>query len=43
MTALKRARQEALEVGDSVECLTEELNRIRMDPARYEGRSDSGA
>ena len=43
MAALKLARQEALEVGDSVEYLTEELNRLRMDLARYEGRSDSGA
>ena len=34
MTALERARQEALEVGNFVECLTEELGRLRMDLAR---------
>ena len=34
MAALERARQEALEVANSVECLTEELNRLRMDFAR---------
>ena len=34
MAALERARQEALEVGNSVECLTEELGRLRMDLTR---------
>ena len=34
MVALERARQEALEAGNSVECLTEELDRLRMDLAR---------
>ena len=34
MAALERARQEALEAGNSVECLTEELGRLRMDLAR---------
>ena len=33
MAALVRARQEALEAGNSVECLTEELDRLRMDLA----------
>ena len=36
MAALERAHQEALEVGNSVECLTEELGRLRMDLARQE-------
>ena len=36
MAALERARQEALEVGNSVECLTEELDKLRMDLARQE-------
>ena len=36
MTALKRAHQEALEAGNSEECLTEELDRLRMDLARQE-------
>ena len=36
MEALKWARQEALEAGNSVECLTEELGRLRMDLARQE-------
>ena len=36
MAALERARQEALEAGNSVECLTEELGRLRMDLARQE-------
>ena len=36
MTALERARQEALEAGNSVECLTEELDRLRIDLARQE-------
>ena len=30
------SRQEALEVGDSVEHLTEELSRLRMDLKRQE-------
>ena len=34
MAALERARQEALEAGNSVECLTKELDRLRMDLAR---------
>ena len=47
MAALERARQEALEAGNSVECLTEELGKLRTDLARQEalasqkGRSDS--
>ena len=36
MAALERARQEALEASNSVECLTEELGRLRMDLARLE-------
>ena len=36
MVALERAYQEALEAGNSVECLTEELSRLRMDLARQE-------
>ena len=36
MAALEQARLEALEVGNFVECLTEELNRLRMDLARQE-------
>ena len=36
MAALKRARQEALEAGNSVECLTEELGRLRMNLTRHE-------
>ena len=35
MAALERD-QEALEAGNSVECLTEELCRLRMDLARQE-------
>ena len=34
--ALERAFQEALKDGNSVECLTEELGRLRMDLARQE-------
>ena len=34
MAALERARQEALEAGNSVECLTKKLGRLRMDLAR---------
>ena len=36
MAALERARQEAMEAGNSVECLTEELGRLRMDLTRQE-------
>ena len=36
MAALERARQEALEAGNFVECLTEELGRLRMDLVRQE-------
>ena len=36
MAALERARQKALETGNSMECLTEELGRLRMDLARQE-------
>ena len=36
MAALERTHQEALEVGNSVECLTEELGRLQMDLARLE-------
>ena len=36
MAALERARQEAMEAGNSMECLTEELGRLRMDLARQE-------
>ena len=43
MAALERAHQEALEAGNSVECLTEELGRLRMDLARQEAlASQSG-
>ena len=34
MAALEWARQEALEEGNFVGCLTEELGRLRMDLAR---------
>ena len=34
MAALERTRQEALEAGNFVECLTEELDKLRMDLAR---------
>ena len=34
MAALELARQEALEAGNSVECLTKELGRLQMDLAR---------
>ena len=34
ISALERARQEALEVGNSVERLMEELDKLRMDLAR---------
>ena len=34
MAALEQARQEALEAGNTVEFLTEELGRLRMDLAR---------
>ena len=36
IVALEWAHQEALEAGNSVECLTEELGRLRMDLARQE-------
>ena len=36
MATLERDRQEALEVGNSVECLTNELGRLRMDLSRQE-------
>ena len=36
MTGLERACREALEAGDSVERLTEELGRLRMDLERQE-------
>ena len=36
MATLERACQEALEAGNSMECLTEELGRLRMDLARQE-------
>ena len=36
MAALEWAGQEALEAGNFVECLTEELGRLRMDLARQE-------
>ena len=36
MAALERAHQEALEAGNSVECLMEELNNLRMDLGRQE-------
>ena len=36
MAALERACQEALEAGNSVECLTEELDKLRMDLSRQE-------
>ena len=36
MAALERVLQEALEAGNSVECLTEELGRLQMDLARQE-------
>ena len=36
MAALEQARQEALEAGNIVECLTEELGRLQMDLPRQE-------
>ena len=39
MAALERARQETLEAGNFVECLTEELGRLRMDLAMQEAFS----
>ena len=36
VTALDRVRQEALEAGSSVECLTKELDKLRMDLERQE-------
>ena len=42
MAALERACQEALEAGNSLECLTEELGRLRMDLARQEALAAKG-
>ena len=39
MATLERARQEALEAGNFVECLTEDLDRLWMDLARQEALS----
>ena len=36
MATLEQARQEALEADNSVECLTEELGKLRMDLTRQE-------
>ena len=36
VTALDRVCQEALEARNSMECLTEELNKLRMDLERQE-------
>ena len=36
METLERARPKALEAGNSVECLTEELGRLQMDLVRQE-------
>ena len=36
MAALEQASKEALEAGNSMECLTEELGRLRMDLTRQE-------
>ena len=36
MAALERTRQDALEAGNSVECLTEELDKLRMDLTKQE-------
>ena len=36
VTTLDRVRQEALEAGSSVECLTEELGKLWMDLERQE-------
>ena len=36
MVALEQAHQEALEAGNSVECLKEELGMLRMDHVRQE-------
>ena len=36
VTALDRVRQEALEARNSMECLTEELNKLQMDLERQE-------
>ena len=36
ISALERAHQEALEAGNSMERLTEELGKLRMDLARQE-------
>ena len=39
MAALERARQEALEVGNFVECLSKELGKLQMDLVRQEALS----
>ena len=39
MTALDRARQEAIEAGNSMDRLMEELGKLRMDLARQEALS----
>ena len=36
MAALEQACQEALEAGNSVKCLTEELDRLQMNLTRQE-------
>ena len=36
MVVLERPRQESLEAGNSMECLTEELDKLRMDLPRQE-------
>ena len=36
MTTLDRVRQEALEAGNSLEFLTEELDKLQMDLERQE-------
>ena len=42
IAALERARQEALEASNSVECLTEKLGRLRIDLARQEALASRG-
>ena len=42
VSALDRARQQALEAGNSVERLTEELGKLRMDLARQVIRATVG-
>ena len=41
MAALERALQKAFEVGNIVECLTEEIGRLRMDLTRQEALASS--